>query len=172
MTLFYAYSHATDTLNGSRSKHTRNSYETTFCLSHSFYLIATMTLFWQVYGAVLMLIRITLIECDQRIITYTNMSCEQDLEIVNLTTAVKDGAISADLILHKELKSIFIDVKFYVKTADSASYSLFVKSSTDVCDFLANPGSNLFFSVMLEHMRRDKRNRIARRCPVRVVNLT
>lgn len=121
------------------------------------------------YGAMLIVIRITLINCDQRIVSYTNLSCEQDYAIVNYTAIVKDGALSADLIVNKELKSLIIDVKLYVKTADSTTFSQFSKSTTDVCDFLANPASNLFFSVLVEHIRRDKRNRISRHCPLTIV---
>lgn len=134
-----------------------------------------MISFWQVFGAVFIVFRIASINCDQRFLAYTNLSCEQDYEIVNYTAIVEDGAINVDIIINKELNSIIIDVEFYVKTADSATFTQFSKSTTDVCEFLANPGSNFFLSVMLEHIRRDKRNRISRRCPVtkvRVVNLT
>lgn len=134
-----------------------------------------MTSLWRVFGAVLIAIRITHIHCIQRSLTYTNISWEQDNEIVNYTSMLQEGAYSVDIIIHKELKSIIIDVQFYVKTADSDTYSQFYKSTIDVCDFLANAGSNLFLNVMLEQIRRDKRNRISRRCPVtkvRVVNLT
>lgn len=138
--------------------------------NYSFYLFEIMASFWTEHFAkyfVLQLIR--MICCDQRILSYNNISFVQDDEIVNFSLTVKDSAFNVDVITHKELNSIIITLELYVKTGDSAKFTQFSKSTTDLCAFLANPGSNLFLSIMLEHMRRTQINNIARRCPVKKV---
>lgn len=128
-----------------------------------------MASFWTEFFAVFIVIRLLHTNCDQRNLSYSNITFVQDDEIVNFSLSVKDSAFNVDVITHKDLKNIIIHIELYVKTGDSAHYSQFSKSTTDLCAFLANPGSNLFLSIMFEHMRRTQINNIARRCPVKKV---
>lgn len=128
-----------------------------------------MASFWAEYFAVFIVIQLFRMICDQRILSYNNITFVQDDEFVNFSLTVKDSAFSVDVITHVELKSIIINIELYVKTGESAKFSQFSKSSTDMCAFLANPGSNIFLSIMLEHMRRTQINHISRHCPVKKV---
>lgn len=128
-----------------------------------------MASFWTEYISVFIVIRIIQMNCDQRSLSYTNITFVQDDEVVNFSLTVKDSAFNVDVTTHKELSSIIMKIELYVKTGESAKYSQFSKSTTDMCAFFANPGSNLFLSIMIEHMRRTQINNIARHCPVKKV---
>lgn len=125
-----------------------------------------MATFWITFCTVLFALR--RIECDQRVISYTNVSFGH-IESVNFTSVIKDGAISSYLTLNAETDNFIIDLDLFVKTSDSAAFSEFSKTSTDICKVLRDPRSNIFISVVMEHMRKSKQNKIFTKCPVKKV---
>lgn len=124
-----------------------------------------MATFWITFCIVLYAVSGPLIECHQRILSYTNVSYGHH-ESVNFTSIIKDGAISSYLTTYTDTDNFIIDLDLYVKTSDSATLSELSKTSTDICKILRDAGSNIFISVVMEHMRKSKQNKIFRKCPV------
>lgn len=122
------------------------------------------SIFWTV-----LILCFSFISCSQKILTYTNTTYVPDPESVNFTSVIKVGEVNTYFTTYRDLDNFIIDTELYVKTADSPTFSEFSKTSTDVCKLLSNSGSNIFVTLMVEQLRRNKRNKIFRKCPVKKV---
>lgn len=127
-----------------------------------------MATFWIFFCTVLLVLRYSVIECDQRFLSYTNVSLGHR-ENVNFTSIIVNGSISSYLTTYIDIDNFIIDVSLYVKTSDSGAFSEFSKTSIDICKVLRDPGANIFISIVMEHMRKSKQNKIFSKCPVKKV---
>lgn len=121
-------------------------------------------IFWAVLN-----LCISFISCSNKILTYINTTYVPDTESVNFTSVIKVGEVNTYFTTYRDLDNFIIDTELYVKTADSPTFSEFSKTSTDVCKVLSSSGTNIFVTLMVEQLRRNKRNKIFRKCPVRKV---
>lgn len=106
---------------------------------------------------------------SEKILTYVNTTYVPDPEYVNFTSVIKVGEVNTYFTTYRDLDNFIIDTELYVKTADSPTFSEFSKTTTDVCKILSNAGQNIFVTLMVEQLRRNKRNKIFRKCPVKKV---
>lgn len=128
-----------------------------------------MATYWTISWVCLFILRFSFIECNKRTLTYTNTTFSHS-ESANFSSIISDGAISLYLTTFKDLDHFVIDLDIFVKTEDSATFTEVSKTTMDICRLLANAGSNIFISRMLEPVMKSKQNKIFRKCPVKKVN--
>lgn len=105
-----------------------------------------------------------------RRLVYTNMSYVNDPETMNLTAYIDRGAVNVFVKTFCNVESVIFEMALFVKTEEQQAFSNFRTKTIDFCLFLANPTSNLFLSLIWQHMIRNTNNKIIRECPVKKVS--
>lgn len=129
----------------------------------------TMAPFGSIFFILLVLRFPFVIICNQKILTYINTTYVPDTESVNFTSVISANGVSTYFTTYRDLDNFIIDTELYVKTVGSPTFSEFSKTTTDVCKLLSNLEANIFARHMMEQLRRNKRNKMFRKCPVKKV---
>lgn len=104
-----------------------------------------------------------------RRLVYTNLSYVIDPETTNTTAYIERGEFNIFITTNRIIESVIFEMDLYVKTDEQQSFTNFRKKTIDFCQYLTNPSSSLFLTIVMQHMLRNKNNKIVRECPVKKV---